>query len=253
MEISELVVESQPTGTPRRRQYPRYVLRSLAYVKLEETNGGIIRDLGESGIAIQAVAPLRPDQMLSLHFDLLSPRIRVEARGRVCWADASGQGGIQFCGLVSRTRTSLRDWMLTQMLSTAVLSGRDSMFSSLDSQLMLSSGARTAIILGSPKERVHVPLLGWGGFRLSARNFSFLVDAVIVLCAVLLFSSAALITMGGMPAWPLTTGLFFSTSIIFIIVYEVIFSDLLCGATLGKRLALLAQRQTDEEPTPRFR
>ena len=28
---------------PRRRQYPRYTLRSLAYVKLDQGNGGIVR------------------------------------------------------------------------------------------------------------------------------------------------------------------------------------------------------------------
>ena len=81
MEISELVLESPSTATARRRKCPRYTLRSLAYVKLNETNGGIVRDLSESGIAVQAVAPLRPDQLLTLEFDLLSPRIRVEGQG----------------------------------------------------------------------------------------------------------------------------------------------------------------------------
>ena len=253
MEISELVLEPPCLGLPRRRRCPRYALRSLAYVKLDEANGGIIRDLGDSGMAIQAVARLRPDQVLRLQFDLLSPRIRIEARGRVCWADSSGQAGIEFCELPSKMQTALRDWMLTQMLATAVISGRDSMFSSFDPQLMLSNGARQAILLHSPKDRVPVSFLRWGRFGLSAGYFSFLVDTVVILCAVLLFSSAALITMGGLPAWPLTTGLFCSSSIIFIIAYQVIFSELLGGATLGKRLAIMAEQQRVDEPTQRFR
>src|SRR5215470_4104215 len=80
------VVPVEPGLAPRRRQHPRYTLRSLAYVKLDQGNGGIVRDLTESGVAIQAVAPLRRGQEVTLRFDLLSPRARVEARGHVAWA-----------------------------------------------------------------------------------------------------------------------------------------------------------------------
>ena len=110
---------------PRRRQYPRYTLRSLAYVKLDQGNGGIVRDLTESGIAIQAVAPMQPGQEISLRFDLLSPRVRVETRGRVAWADSNGQSGIEFDPLPVRLQKCIRDWLLLQMLSAASVSGRD--------------------------------------------------------------------------------------------------------------------------------
>ncbi|MBV9181421.1 MAG: PilZ domain-containing protein [Acidobacteria bacterium] len=252
MAISELVLDSPSTGTGRRRKCPRYTLRSLAYVKLNESNGGIVRDLGESGIAVQAVAPLRLDEILNLQFDLLSPRIRVEGQGRVCWADSNGQGGIQFCDLSSKTRRALRDWMFIQMLSTAAVAGRDSIFS-FPSSLILSSGARAPIIVDRPAEPPTVPFLTWGRWRLSVKNFSLLIDFVIILCAVLLFSTAALITMGGIPAWPLTAGLLIVCCLIFVLAYQVIFSELFCGSTVGRRLALLAQRQDAEEPVPRFR
>src|SRR5215467_11253391 len=98
---------------PQRRRHPRYPLRSLAYVKLEQANGGIIRDLTESGIAIQAVAPLPANQEVRVSFDLLSPRVRIDALGRVAWTDPSGQGGIQFSGLPMRTQHALRDWLFT--------------------------------------------------------------------------------------------------------------------------------------------
>src|ERR1041385_498432 len=108
-----------------RRRFPRQTLRSLAYVKLDQANGGIIRDLTEAGIAIQAVAPLRAGQEVSLRFDLLAPRVRVDVRGRVVWGDASGQSGIEFLDLPQRMRRALRDWLLFQMLSAATISGRD--------------------------------------------------------------------------------------------------------------------------------
>ena len=45
----------------KRRQY-RHQVNSLAYVNVGQGNGGIIRDLAESGIAIQAVARLQVNQ-----------------------------------------------------------------------------------------------------------------------------------------------------------------------------------------------
>ena len=250
MGFSPHVVEAQPIVHSRRRRHPRHALRSLAYVKLDQSNGGIIRDLGISGIAVQAIAPLHINQSLNLRFDLLAPRVRVETRGQVCWADGSGQGGIQFCGLMPRTQDGLRDWLLTQMLSAAVISGRDSIFSE---HLLRSSAPRPPIVVSPRSEEVELRPVRWGWFAVSPRRFSLFVDTVVLLCAVLLFSVAALAAMGGIPAWPLAAVLVLSSSAIFIAVYQLMFSDLLWGDTPGKRLAWLAVRQREEEQPPRFR
>jgi PilZ domain len=252
MGVSPEVVEAEPPVHARRRRHPRYALRSLAYVNLDQANGGIIRDLGESGMAVQAIVPFEPNQLLNLRFDLLAPRVRIESRGQVCWADRSGQGGIQFCGLTPKTRNALKDWLLTQMLSAAAISGRDSIFASADEHLMLSSAPRAPIMLTPRSEEGELPPVRWGWFLLSPRNFSLFVDALVIACAILLFSVAALAEMGSMPAWPLAAALGLSSSTIFIAVYQLIFSDLLCGDSPGKRLAWLAVRQNEEEPA-RFR
>jgi hypothetical protein len=65
----------------RRRSQPRFPMHSLAYVRLHENNGGIIRDLTESGIAVQAVIPLQPGESLPIRFELFSPRVKVETSG----------------------------------------------------------------------------------------------------------------------------------------------------------------------------
>src|ERR1700687_1661253 len=120
---------------PRRQrvQY-RHQIRSLAYVNLSQTNpdqthpdqadpdhsnGGIIRNLGEAGIAIQAVAPLYANQQVSLRFDLANPRVRVEATGRVAWADRGGQAGIEVLALPPGSRRLLKEWLLVQLLAAA--------------------------------------------------------------------------------------------------------------------------------------
>ena len=248
-------VEFEAQVHPRRRRYSRQALRSLAYVKLDQANGGIIRDLTESGIAIQAVGRLHPGQELDLRFDLISPRVRVDARGRVAWADSSGQGGIQFVGMTPRMQRALRDWLLIQMFSAAAISGRDSMFSSGAMELTFSVPARAAIVVEPTiADELESPRVEWGLFSLSTRSFSVFVDAVVLLCAVLVFAISSIAVMGGVPAWPLAAALLLTAATIFVAVYQVLFSDWLCGATPGRRLAGLASNPAGgEEYSQRFR
>lgn len=232
------------------------MLRSLAYFTLANGNGGIVRDLSESGAAIQAVAPLQTGQEVSLRFDLLSPRVRVEARGQVAWADQSGQAGIQFYPLSQRLHRTLKDWLLLQMLSTAAISGSDTIFDLPDPQLLTSAAAeRPAIILESPAPAAEeTTRIRWGWITLSAKTLAVGVDSLVLGCGVLLFAVSALVVMGSVPAWPLAAALLITTSAIFVAVYEIVFSDFVWGATPGKRLAELATRELrDDEPAPRFR
>jgi hypothetical protein len=81
-----------------------------------------------------------------------------------------------------------------------------------------------------------------------------LLDTVVLLCAVLLFSISSIAVMGGVPAWPLAVPLLITTATIFVAVYQILFSDSLCGATPGVRLARMAStsRENDEQAA-RFR
>ena len=254
------VLESEPEVRLLRRQQPRHTVRTLAYVKLDQGNGGIIRDLTESGMAVQAVARLRPNQDVALSFDLMAPKVRVEGRGRVAWADASGQAGIQFVDLTPRARRALCDWLLLQMFATAVASGRHSIFAEHDRELMFSAAARPAIVV-EPEifpvaEELELPRFAWGWLSLSVRSFSIFVDALVLLCAVMLFSIASIAAMGGVPVWPLAVTLFLTAATIFVAVYQILFSTLLRGATPGRRLALLAAVQSQsgqDEQAQRFR
>jgi PilZ domain len=233
---------------PLRRSRPRYTLRSLAYVKLDNANGGIVRDLTERGIALQAVTPLGVGDQHTLRFDLLSPRVRVEVRGRVVWADASGQAGVLFTDVSSRQTRALRDWILLQMFSAAVISGRDSIFTALEGQMMVSAAARPAILVEPTEVDFDAAArIRWGFLSLTPQSFSLFVDGLVLACAILLFSVSALAVMGGMPPWPLTATLLLTASAIFISTYQLVFSDFLCGATPGKRLAALAAEQPDDQ------
>jgi len=63
-----------------------------------------------------------------------------------------------------------------------------------------------------------------------------------------------LVLCGVFAAWPLAVPLLITTATIFVAVYQILFSDSLCGATPGVRLARMAStsRENDEQAA-RFR
>lgn len=225
---------------PRRRFLPRYILRSLAYVKLDHANGGIIRDISERGVALQAVTPLSPGAVLMLRFDLLSPRVRIEVPGHVAWSDETGAAGVCFSGLPPRQARALREWILIQIFSAAAVSGRDSIFAPVEEQILVAAAGRPAITVEPQLLPEVTGDIRWWLFSFTAHTVSVLIDTLVLVCAVLLFSVSSLAIMGGMPPWPLAVTLLFVASTIFTAAYQLLFSDQLCGPTPGQRLARAA-------------
>jgi hypothetical protein len=89
-------MEAGTSPARRARAQHRHELRTLAYVTLDQANGGIVRNLTHSGIGVQVVAAVRPRQQLRVRFELRYPRLQVETRAEVVWATFSGQCGIRF-------------------------------------------------------------------------------------------------------------------------------------------------------------
>ena len=245
---------------PDRPRPYRYKFRTLAYVGLDSTNGGILRDLSESGMATQALVPLRPDQQVRLQLDLPHPRTRIETQGRVAWTDSLGQAGLQFVNLPERSERSLKEWLLTQLLADAHRAGAAD-----TGELLFSNTPRQAIRLvpqvQSPRSPVHndqareLRLL-W--FRVPAQRFSQSVDALVVLCAVLLFGVMALLLTDTLPPGWIASLVMLGAAAIFFLLYWGTFK-LWFGATPGHRLAELAGRElaeskgSDREDRVRFR
>jgi hypothetical protein len=154
---SHRLISDQNSGStgalPGRRLYYRQKVSTLAYVNLDHTNGGIVRDLSEAGLAIQAVSPLRLNQQVQLRFLLLRPRLQVETQARVAWADSRGQAGVQFINSTDGSRRSLKQWMFAQLLVRADQATKmGSIFVSDNSgpgapELLYSASPRPAILL----------------------------------------------------------------------------------------------------------
>jgi hypothetical protein len=265
--------QADPIGlTPvGRRHHYRHQVQSLAYVNLDQSNGGIIRNLGDAGIAIQAVAPLYVNQQVFLRFDLANPRVRVEGTGRVAWADPIGQAGVEFLTLPPRSGRLLKEWIFIQLMASAQHSVGDSTLlygksGQEAAQLLFSSGARPAIRLepratAAPPSKtdkqsrvLHLP---WFPFAISAPALSRLVDGLILLSAVLLFALICMAMVGVVPAWPLALVMGLGVAAVFAVLYRFLFLFWM-GGTPGDWLAGLSGNAFDgneipSDDRPRFR
>ena len=257
------------TAVGRRRHY-RHQIQSLAHVNLDQGNGGIIRNLGGSGLAIQAVAPLHVNQQVFLRFDLANPRVRVEATGRVAWADPVGQAGVEFLTLSPRSERQLKEWIFIQLMASAQHSAGDSAFlygkSGEAAELVFSSEARPAIrltptatgaLLSEADEQplsLHLP---WLPFAISAPALSRLVDGLILLSAVLLFALICMAMVRVVPAWPVALVMGLGVAAVFAVLYRFLFLFWMDG-TPGEWLAGLTGDAFDgneipPDDRPRFR
>ncbi|HEV2730715.1 MAG TPA: PilZ domain-containing protein [Terriglobales bacterium] len=250
----------------RKRRHPRHQVSSLAYVNVNQGNGGIIRDLAETGIAIQAVAPLQADQQVQLRFELVSPRLRVETMGRVAWADSGGQAGIEFTALPRRSHRLLKDWLFTHLLSSAQNAAWDTIFTHgrPDPQLQFSAVARPPIRLaarvstGLVSNDVRRATLRILGVRVGIQPhvLSRLLDGLILLAAVLLFCIVGIAITHIIPSWPTALVMVAVLTSVIACLYGFLFNFWI-GATPGASLAQLACRsdemQLKEEDRPRFR
>jgi TonB family protein len=95
-----------------RRVHARRCVRSLAYVELGEGNGGIVLNVSEGGIAVQAVMSLLGDELPAVRVQLSHSKKSIEARGRISWTSGLRKtAGLEFVGLSPEARSLLREWV----------------------------------------------------------------------------------------------------------------------------------------------
>jgi len=269
-----------------RSQY-RHELRTLTYVTLDTANGGIVRNLNGDGVAVQAVAPLREQQRVRLRFELRFPRLRVESYGEVSWANRSGQCGIRFVDLPPRTRREINQWIFSNLLegiereaaqrsvfqNSGLMVAEDAIAE--NDGLMVSAQPRPSIRPDSsysrPTDLEHLHVnrqedlaersgyesdaqLNWLSRPLSGRTLAWLVDGLVVIAALLLFTLIFIAITHELPAWQLTLGAATAAAAFVVGSYWALFA-LFGGASLGVRMAraaLIVEGQEGNE-ADRFR
>lgn len=243
------------SASANQRRHYRHKIRNLAYVTLGPDNGGILRDVSETGLAIQSVRPLAPDESVALRFELLRPKVRIEGSARVVWTDSTAQAGLQLVEISARCKRLLKQWLFTQIFEASQASS-ESLFTQPASQVSapavpeeLVSAAVEAWRDGRP---VRVP---WWPFAMSSGRFSRLVDGLVVCSGVLLFCVIALGMTNTLPSWPVALLLGIVLTAMFSGAYWILFT-IFMGATPGVIMAGCISGEnadSEEDDRPRFR
>jgi hypothetical protein len=86
--------------------------RRLVTVNLDDKDAGLMVDISEAGMAVQALARIKQGAITSLQFELPGTTTRIEATGNVAWVDlTSGRAGLSFQNLPDASATCLREWL----------------------------------------------------------------------------------------------------------------------------------------------
>jgi len=100
---------------PERRTHVRRRVLSLEYIDLGSSNGGILLNLSEGGMYVQAVASLSADDIPQIGFRLPDSGYLVKTDAKIAWVGESKKdAGIQFLNLPKEARLKIREWVAVE-------------------------------------------------------------------------------------------------------------------------------------------
>lgn len=268
--------ETQTRVIEEKRAY-RHPVHTLAYVRIDHDNGGIIRNLSETGLGIQAVGRLHPEQIVHLRFEFIRPKARFDIVGQVKWADASGQAGLAFVDPAPRTVRLLKDWLFTDLLIATAESASKPLLpqaqipdwgdgltmsavpiAPIRFPVNTSEEPEDTALLLQEQSASEMPLrFSWWPGDIRPRTFARLVDTLVVASAVMVFSIVVLQLTDMLPSWTIALPSIVVLSVVLTLIYAGLFKVLL-GRTLGWHLSQLAADDLSWLPNssrdlPRFR
>ncbi len=102
-------------GIAESRVHPRTVVRALAYVELSDENAGLILNISEDGLAVQAVQVVASDHLPRMRFRLPKTDLTIEVAGKMVWQLRSRKEvGIQFVDLSEAARAHIQEWIAAE-------------------------------------------------------------------------------------------------------------------------------------------
>jgi PilZ domain-containing protein len=266
--------------TPARqaRAQHRHELRTLAYVTIDQANGGIVRNLSHRGIGAQVVAAVRPRQQLRVRFELRYPRLQVETRAEVVWATFSGQCGLRFLDLPPALKQQINQWIFGNLLDgiSVHTEHEGSMFGPRHDNVVREQAAGNSrspivteeeedglMVSAAPVKVIALPVQrespeelfrdegavaeerlpsseDWLSQPLSGRTLAWTVDTLVVVAALLLFTLVFLSVTREAPKWPLP--MVSGAALTMAGLYWAFFRYF-AGGSLGTRLARVANSE----------
>jgi CheY-like chemotaxis protein len=105
---------------PDRRRSPRQKIEALVYLQFGiAALPGLILDLSQHGLSLQAPEPLPGVHKVPLRFVLPGTAHMVEGTGEVVWCDDEGRAGMLFSHLSAASRKYLRTWLAKRNVQKA--------------------------------------------------------------------------------------------------------------------------------------
>jgi TonB family protein len=115
-----LSMNSDASAGAERRQHGRSSLHSLSYVQLDETNGGILLNVSEGGLAVHAAMSVMENTLTQIRLQPPHSRTRLETAARVAWTGESRRMlGIEFQDPSEDFRRQLREWIAAEVSAAA--------------------------------------------------------------------------------------------------------------------------------------
>ena len=103
---------SLPWGEAERRIRSRWKPVSLLYVELDGSNGGVVLNISETGLAMHTAQTVLQDSVSSLCFKLPPSRERIVARAEIAWkGETHKQLGVRFLDLPEAARLEIQRWI----------------------------------------------------------------------------------------------------------------------------------------------
>jgi PilZ domain len=103
---------SGQTQIHERRAHPRVLPRTLIYVACGESNGGMVLNVSDDGMAISMAIPVGDEAYSNLHVRMNGLAQSVEVHGRMAWTTKSKKrAGIHLVDISDEQRGHIREWL----------------------------------------------------------------------------------------------------------------------------------------------
>jgi PilZ domain len=100
------------TKIHERRLQPRVLPRTLIYVACGESNGGMVLNVSDDGMAISMAIPVGDEAYSNLHVRMNGLPQGIEVNGRMAWTSKSKKrAGIQLVDISAEQRGQIREWL----------------------------------------------------------------------------------------------------------------------------------------------
>jgi TonB family protein len=115
--MSHTPAHTKDSASPReRRLHIRQPVSSLAYLDVDEDNGGIVLNLSEVGMAFQAVGPLERQARVSLRIQVPHSQAQIDTAAHVVWLSESRRHvGVRFVDMPSEARVQVQEWLRSEI------------------------------------------------------------------------------------------------------------------------------------------